>query len=204
MPPPRHPPKYQHSLPPPDRWCKRTSKSISRTVPQDVLRNTTKQLARLATYSPVHEELMAIRHYKESPIRPPCWIYSTCTSAHQINRHSHSRKTPYQYQRSQRSRPRGPTKSARQLDKAETKIQTIRNWRQSLAGRNQPELTSKRHSEVITKAIRTLSGSRHHIKRRIQNRIAKSLEDPQRFPRVITNAIPRNRSTRPKLDRTAT
>jgi len=180
------------------------SKPISRAIPQNVLRNTAKQLARLATYSPVHKKLMAIRHYKESPIRPPCWIYSTRTSAHQINRHSHSRKTPYQYQRSQRSHPRGPTKSARQLDKAETKIQTICNWRQSLAGRNQFELTSKHHPEAITKAIRTLSGSRHHIKRHIQNRTAKSLEDPQHLPRIITNTISRNGSTQPKLDRTAT
>jgi len=44
------------------------SKPISQTVPQDVLRNTAKQLACLATSSPVYEELMAIHHYKESPI----------------------------------------------------------------------------------------------------------------------------------------
>ena len=147
---------------------------------------------------------MAIHHYKESPIRPPCWIYSTRTSAHQINRHPHFRETPHQHQRSQRSRPRGPTKSARQLDKAETKIQTICNWRQSLARRNQSKLTSKRHPEAITKVIQTLSGSRHHIKRHIQNRTAKSLEDPQRLPRIVANTISRNRSTWPKLDRTAT
>jgi len=76
------------------------SKPISQAVPQDVLRNTTEQLAHLATPSSIYEELMAIRHYKESPFQPPCWIYSTRTSAHQINRHSHSRKTSYQYQRS--------------------------------------------------------------------------------------------------------
>ena len=204
MPPPRHLPKYQHSLPPPNRWCQQTSKPIPQTVPQDVLRNTTEQLACLATYSPVYKELMAIRHHKESPIRPSCWIYSTRTPAHQINRHSHSRETPYQYQRSQRSRPRGPMKSARQLDKAKAKIQAICNWRQSLAGRNQSKLTCQHHPKVITKAIRTLLGSRHHIKHHIQNRIATSLEDPQCLPRIVANTISRNRSTQPKLDRTAT
>ena len=147
---------------------------------------------------------MAIRHYKESPIRPPCWIYSTRTSTHQIHRHSYPRKTSYQHQRSQRSRPRGPTQSARKLDKAKAKIQTFRNWRQSLAGRNQSKLTSKRHPEVITKVIRTLSGSHHHIKHCIQNRTAKPLEDSQHVPHITTDAIPRNRSTWPKLDRTAT
>ena len=114
LPPPRHSAKYQHSLPPSNRWSQQKNKSNTQAILMNLLWYAAEQLAHMA---PIYKELLAICNHKENTIQPSYRIHFTNPPTNIKNQHTLHRTKTLSSKGSQERHPRGPEKSARNLDK---------------------------------------------------------------------------------------
>src|SRR5712675_1738674 len=139
-------------LPSADQWAKREDQSIPGRIPATLLWEPAKGMGVLAAPSSIYPELLAKRVHQKIPVRTDPRIRTLSTSTIKRSKHPRHQQPTSAYQGSKGRSPTRAETNPRKDDQG-NKVQRLRNWKQSMVGRDKHQ-TTLRQQETIPKAIR--------------------------------------------------
>src|SRR5882757_5104660 len=122
-------------IPSADRWAEREDQPVLRTILATLLRKSAERMGILAALSTIHPELMAKRFHKEIPLRAHFRLRSLSPPTIKRSEHPRHQQPTSAHQRSKRRSPTRAETGPRKDDQG-NKVQRLRNWKQSMVGRN--------------------------------------------------------------------
>src|SRR5712672_450172 len=159
--------KHFLCIPSTNRWTKRENQPVPRTIFATLLREPTERMGILATLGAIHPKLLAKCINKEIPIRTYFRIRTPGPSTIKRSKYPRHQRPTSTHQKSKRRSPTCTETNPGKDDQGD-KVQRLRNWKQSMVGRNEHQKTL-RQQETIPKAIRTFRGSRQDFPRRLSD-----------------------------------
>ena len=171
---------------------------MARTIPLHLLELPSDGLGALATTRTIRSQLMAQRHYKESPIRTYHGTHPSCSSTHQSFYITICDRQITTNQRSTSTSSRSHQMFARTHDPCLHTLHPLLCGRKGLARHPQSQYFPP-INQISPLTLRTLHGYTCCITHLIPPGIASTMESTPRLPCLPSYTIQRNEGTWPQL-----